>query len=160
MSWIGLSEKDNGIIVANKILLCFRLQRFWLGLNLSTKQSRTLTFRKFVMITNWVSGLVSPRIVRYRDIPRHILNFGWAGPHRVSCIKTTNVFGGCYYGKTMDYIFNGMRFKINENQIMWLVKSQILDVWTLPKDYTNLEEEIVHRMISLHYLYKDFLIKL
>lgn len=60
----------------------------------------------------------------------------------------------------MDYIFNGMRFKINENQIMWLVKSQILDVWTLPKNYTNLEEEIVHRMISLHYLYKDFLIKL
>ena len=60
----------------------------------------------------------------------------------------------------MDYIFNGMRFKINENQIMWLVKGQILDVWTLPKDFTNLEEEIVHRMISLHYLYKDFLIKL
>ena len=60
----------------------------------------------------------------------------------------------------MDYIFNGMRFKINENQIMWLVKGQILDVWTLPVDFTNLEEEIVHRMISLHYLYKDFLIKL
>jgi len=68
--------------------------------------------------------------------------------------------GGATIKKPMDYIFNSMRFKINKNKIMWLDKNNILDVWTLPKDYTNLEEEIVHRMISLHYLYKDFLIKL
>ena len=70
---------------------------------------------------------------------------------------------GCYYKETMslDYIQNGMRFKINGNQISYIKNKQVIDTWTQPNlNPKALERYVFDRMISLAYLYKEELIRL
>jgi hypothetical protein len=69
---------------------------------------------------------------------------------------------GCYYKKmTLDYIQNGMRFKVNRNQITYIKNKKIIDTWTQPNlNPKALERYVIDRMISLAYLYKEELIRL
>jgi len=62
---------------------------------------------------------------------------------------------------TLDYIQNGMRFKINGNQITYLKNKVPVDIWTQPNlNPKALERYIIDRMISLAYLYKEELVRL
>ena len=62
----------------------------------------------------------------------------------------------------MDYIYKGMRFKINDNQIIWLGKGKkIKDIWSVNNLYNkDIKTEIIERMVSMHFLYKDYLVRL
>ena len=54
-----------------------------------------------------------------------------------------------------------MRFKVNGNQIIWLVGGQVQDVWSEKKiTVEDLKTIVIARMISMHFLYKDHLIQL
>lgn len=62
---------------------------------------------------------------------------------------------------SLDYIYKGMRFKVNGNQIIWLVGGQVQDVWSEKKiTVEDLKTIVIQRMISMHFLYKDHLIQL
>lgn len=62
---------------------------------------------------------------------------------------------------TLDYIQNGMRFKVSGEQITYIKGRRIIDTWTQPNlNPKALERYIVDRMISLAYLYKEELIRL
>ena len=62
---------------------------------------------------------------------------------------------------SLDYIYKGMRFKVNGNQIIWLVGGQVQDVWSEKKiTVDDLKTIVIQRMISMHFLYKDHLIQL
>ena len=62
---------------------------------------------------------------------------------------------------SLDYIYKGMRFKINKNQIIWLVGGQVQDVWSVHNlDVNELKTIIIERMISMHFLYKQYLVRL
>ena len=62
---------------------------------------------------------------------------------------------------SLDYIYKGMRFKVNKNQIIWLVGGQVQDVWSVQKlDVNELKTIIIERMISMHFLYKQYLVRL
>ena len=62
---------------------------------------------------------------------------------------------------SLDYIYKGMRFKVNGNQIIWLVGGQVQDVWSEKKiTVEDLKTIVIQRMISMHFLYKDLLIQL
>lgn len=62
---------------------------------------------------------------------------------------------------TLDYIQNGMRFKIQNEKIMYLKNGILIDSWTQPNlNPKALERYIIDRMISLAYLYKEELIRL
>lgn len=62
----------------------------------------------------------------------------------------------------MDYIYKGMRFKIYDNQIIWLGKGKkIKDIWSVNNLYNqDIKTEIIQRMISMHFLYKEYLVRL
>ena len=59
----------------------------------------------------------------------------------------------------MDFIFAGMRFKIGDNQIIWLEGKKFKDVFSYDSE-KNIEEQIVERMIELSFLYKKYLVRL
>jgi hypothetical protein len=62
---------------------------------------------------------------------------------------------------SLDYIQNGMRFKIHGNKITYIKNKKIIDTWTQPNlNPKALERYIFDRMISLAYLYKEELIRL
>jgi hypothetical protein len=62
---------------------------------------------------------------------------------------------------SLDYIYKGMRFKVNKNQIIWLVGGQVQDVWSVHNlDVNELKTIIIERMISMHFLYKQYLVRL
>jgi hypothetical protein len=62
---------------------------------------------------------------------------------------------------SLDYIQNGMRFKINDNQITYIKNKQVIDTCTQPNlNPKALERYVMDRMISLAYLYKEELIRL
>ena len=62
---------------------------------------------------------------------------------------------------SLDYIYKGMRFKVNKNQIIWLVGGQVQDVWSVQKlDVNELKTIIIERMISMHFLYKEHFARL
>lgn len=62
---------------------------------------------------------------------------------------------------SLDYIYKGMRFKVNKNQIIWLVGGQVQDVWSVHNlDLNELKTIIIERMISMHFLYKQYLVRL
>ena len=62
---------------------------------------------------------------------------------------------------SLDYIYKGMRFKVNGNQIIWLVGGQVQDVWSVHNlDVNELKTIIIERMISMHFLYKQYLVRL
>jgi len=62
---------------------------------------------------------------------------------------------------SLDYIYKGMRFKVNKNQIIWLVGGQVQDVWSVQNlDVNELKTIIIERMISMHFLYKQYLVRL
>ena len=62
---------------------------------------------------------------------------------------------------SLDYIYKGMRFKVNGNQIIWLVGGQVQDVWSEKKiTVEDLKTIVIQRMMSMHFLYKDHLIQL
>jgi hypothetical protein len=69
---------------------------------------------------------------------------------------------GCYYKKmTLDYIQNGMRFKVSGEQITYIKGKKIIDTWRQPNlNPKALERYIIERMISLAYLYKEELVRL
>lgn len=62
---------------------------------------------------------------------------------------------------TLDYIQNGMRFKINGEKITYIKGKKIIDTWTQPNlNPKALERYVIDRMISLAYLYKEELVRL
>jgi len=62
---------------------------------------------------------------------------------------------------SLDYIYKGMRFKIRGEQIIWLVGGNIEDVWSVHNlKIINLKQEIVNRMIIMHFLYREHLVRL
>ena len=62
---------------------------------------------------------------------------------------------------SLDYIYKGMRFKVNHNQIIWLVGGKVQDVWSVQNlDVNEIKTIIIERMISMHFLYKQYLVRL
>ena len=62
---------------------------------------------------------------------------------------------------SLDYIYKNMRFKINGEQVIWLVGGKVQDVWSVDNlKIENLKQEIVNRMVIMHFLYKEHLIRL
>jgi len=54
-----------------------------------------------------------------------------------------------------------MRFKINGEQIIWLVGGKVQDVWSVNNlKINNLKQEIVNRMVIMHFLYREHIIRL
>jgi len=62
---------------------------------------------------------------------------------------------------SLDYIYKGMRFKINGNQIIWLVGGKVQDVWSV-QDFKleDLKTIVIKRMVSMHFLYEQYLVRL
>ncbi len=62
---------------------------------------------------------------------------------------------------SLDYIYKGMRFKVNGNQIIWLVGGQVQDVWSVKKfNAEDIKTIVIERMISMHFLYEQYLVRL
>jgi len=62
---------------------------------------------------------------------------------------------------SLNYIYKGMRFKINKNQIIWLVGGKVEDVWSVQNlEVEELKTIIIERMISMHFLYEKYLVRL
>lgn len=62
---------------------------------------------------------------------------------------------------SLDYIYKGMRFKVNGNQIIWLVGGQVQDVWSVEKfNAEDIKTIVIERMISMHFLYEQYLVRL
>ena len=62
---------------------------------------------------------------------------------------------------SLDYIYKGMRFKVNGNQVIWLVGGQVQDVWSVEKFRAeDIKTIVIERMISMHYLYEQYLVRL
>ncbi len=62
---------------------------------------------------------------------------------------------------SLDYIYKGMRFKVNGNQIIWLVGGQVQDVWSVEKFRAeDIKTIVIERMISMHFLYEQYLVRL
>jgi hypothetical protein len=62
---------------------------------------------------------------------------------------------------SLDYIYKGMRFKVNKNQIIWLVGGKVNDVWSVKKfKEEDLKTIVIERMITMHFLYKDHIARL
>ena len=62
---------------------------------------------------------------------------------------------------SLDYIYKGMRFKVNGNQIIWLVGGQVQDVWSVEKFRAeDIKTIVIERMISMHFLYKEHFARL
>ena len=62
---------------------------------------------------------------------------------------------------SLDYIYKGMRFKVNKNQIIWLVGGQVQDVWSVEKFRAeDIKTIVIERMISMHFLYEQYLVRL
>ena len=54
-----------------------------------------------------------------------------------------------------------MRFKINGEQIIWLVGGKVQDVWTVKNlQIEDIKTTVIERMISMHFLYEQYLIRL
>ena len=54
-----------------------------------------------------------------------------------------------------------MRFKVNGEQIIWLVGGKVQDVWSVNNlKIDNLKQEIVNRMVTMHFLYREHIIRL
>lgn len=62
---------------------------------------------------------------------------------------------------SLDYIYKGMRFKVNDNQIIWLVGGKVQDVWSV-QDFQleDLKTIVIKRMVSMHFLYEQYLVRL
>ncbi len=62
---------------------------------------------------------------------------------------------------SLDYIYKGMRFKVNKNQIIWLVGGKVQDVWSV-QDFQleDLKTIVIKRMVSMHFLYEQYLVRL
>ena len=57
---------------------------------------------------------------------------------------------------SLDYIYKGMRFKVNQNQIIWLVGGKVQDVWSVDKfNPEDIKTIVIERMKSMHFLYKE-----
>ena len=57
---------------------------------------------------------------------------------------------------SLDYIYKGMRFKVNGNQIIWLVGGKVQDVWSVEKfNAEDIKTIVIERMINMHFLYKE-----
>ena len=57
---------------------------------------------------------------------------------------------------SLDYIYKGMRFKVNQNQIIWLVGGKVQDVWSVDKfNPEDIKTIVIERMISMHFQYKE-----
>ncbi len=62
---------------------------------------------------------------------------------------------------SLNYIYKGMRFKINGEQIIWLVGGKVQDVWTVKNlQIEDIKTTVIERMISMHFLYEQYLIRL
>ena len=49
-----------------------------------------------------------------------------------------------------------MRFKVNGNQIIWLVGGKVQDVWSVEKfNAEDIKTIVIERMINMHFLYKE-----
>ena len=62
---------------------------------------------------------------------------------------------------SLDYIYKGMRFKVNQNQIIWLDGGKVQDVWSVDKfNPEDIKTIVIERMISMHFLYKEHFARL
>lgn len=62
---------------------------------------------------------------------------------------------------SLDYIYKGMRFKVNQNQIIWLDRGKVQDVWSVDKfNPEDIKTIVIERMISMHFLYKEHFARL